>query len=267
LKNNLYIPRQEISASAINSIWQVEGLPELNRETIIPKGVVEVIFDLGESNSVHAKLNDKDISLPRCFISGFNTYPIHLHLPQRHSFFGIQFQPSAVTSLFKVPAGEFANYAIDLSLVNASFHSLWYQLKESYSFFQRTNVILEWIKSKDIVLHSREHLLNNFVGNPMQKTTTVKEYASALCYSPRHLSRMIHELTGMSTEQLLLYKKYLRAVHLIHTTPLSLTKIAYDCDFSDQSHFIKSFRAFAQMTPGEYREQKSNVPGHIYGNK
>ena len=70
----------------------------------------------------------------------------------------------------------------------------------------------------------------------------------------------------MNTEEILLYKKYLHAVHLMHHTNLLLTKIAYQSHFSDQSHFIKSFKAYAQLTPGEYSRNKGNVKGHIFEN-
>lgn len=68
----------------------------------------------------------------------------------------------------------------------------------------------------------------------------------------------------MNTEEMLLYKKYLHAVHLMHRGDLSLTEIAYESYFSDQSHFIKSFKAYTGMTPGAYKRTKSAVPGHIF---
>ena len=70
----------------------------------------------------------------------------------------------------------------------------------------------------------------------------------------------------MNTEEVLLYKKYLHAVDLIYHTGLSLTQIAYQSHFSDQSHFIKSFRAYSGMTPGEYKAGKSRIKGHMYQN-
>ena len=73
-----------------------------------------------------------------------------------------------------------------------------------------------------------------------QHDLSVTELANSLCYSPRQLSRKMTEATGMNTEEILLYKKYLHAVHLIHHTDLSLTKIAY------QSQFFRSI-AFYQI--------------------
>jgi AraC-like DNA-binding protein len=90
--------------------------------------------------------------------------------------------------------------------------------------------------------------------------------ANMLCYSPRHLSRKVHSLTGMNTEEVLSYKRFLRSVELIHYTNMSLTQIAYCCQFADQSHFIRTFRSLAAITPGEYKNQKSPLPGHIYEN-
>ena len=70
----------------------------------------------------------------------------------------------------------------------------------------------------------------------------------------------------MNTEEMLLYKKYLHSVDLIHQTDYSLTEIAYQSNFSDQSHFIKSFKDYTSMTPGEYKRNKSFVKGHLFEN-
>ena len=85
-------------------------------------------------------------------------------------------------------------------------------------------------------------------------------------YSPRQLSRKLTEATGMNTEEILLYKKYLHALDLIHQSDLSLTQIAYQSQFSDQSHFIRSFKTYSGMTPGVYKASKGFMKGHFYEN-
>ena len=86
------------------------------------------------------------------------------------------------------------------------------------------------------------------------------------CAIPRANYHGKFETTGMNTEEILLYKKYLHAVHLMHHTNLLLTKVAYQSHFSDQAHFIRSFKAYTQLTPGKYNRNKSNVKGHIFEN-
>lgn len=42
---------------------------------------------------------------------------------------------------------------------------------------------------------------------------------------------------------------------------MNLTEVGYACGFYDQAHFIRVFKEFSAMTPGQYLEQKSRIPG------
>jgi len=264
LNDNYYIPKEACFKNVIAGIWQVDQCSAFNQEHIIPKGIVEIIFNFSDGFPILAQLGNTQYHLPNCFISGFNTNPIQLRLPEKQVFFGVVFQPLAIKKIFRSPAREFSDITVDLTLLDASFHPLWHQLAEQDNFEKRVAVFLGWIKKRFIYWEPREELTNDFLYAVNQYGLSVKELANTLCYSPRHLSRKIFEATGMNTEEMLLYKKYLHAVSLIHHTDLPLTAIAYQSQFSDQSHFIKSFKAYTKMTPGEYRQNKSYVKGHIY---
>ncbi len=266
MNSNIYIPQSAHLRSMINAVWQTEGRPGFNRETIIPKGVIEIIFDLGGSSPVQASLGNKQFPLPKYFINGFNTLPLQLQLPQKQYYFGVQLQPVVIKQLLGVPAGEFTNQSVDLSLLDGFFHSLWHQLAEADSFNGRVKIISDWLQKKSINKSPQEEMMDLFLINPYAESMPVSSLAKTLYYSPRHLSRKLNNLTGMNTEEVLLYKKYLHAVHLMQANDLSLTQVAYKSNFTDQSHFIRSFKAYAQMTPGEYRQMKSHIPGHFYKN-
>ena len=261
---NYYIPKEPAVNNVIHAIWQIDHFTHFAKEYIIPKGIVEVIFNFTGSSPIIAQLENNKYCLPFCFINGFNTSPIKIQLPRQQVFFGILFQPLAIRKIFGSPASEFSNITVDLTLLDPACRLLWEQLAEQDSFNSRVSVFLGWIKRNLIDWEPRDHLLNNFLYATDQHDRSVKELANLLCYSSRHLSRKIFEATGMNTEEVLLYKKYLHAVHLIHRTDLSLTAIAHQCQFSDQSHFIRSFRAYTDMTPGEYKRNKSYVKGHLY---
>jgi AraC-like DNA-binding protein len=266
LNQNYYIPKESCFKNVIHSIWQVDHFTSFHKEHIIPKGIVEIIFNFSGNSPILAQLDKTQFHLPNCFINGFNTTPIQVQLPRQQVFFGILFQPLAIKKMFGIPACEFSDLTVDLTLLDSTFHSLWHQLAEQDNFDKRVSVFLGWVKRNAIEWQPQEQLINNFLYAVNQHDVSVKELANSVCYSPRHLSRKIFEATGMNTEEILLYKKYLHAVHLIHHTDLSLTAIAYQSQFSDQSHFIKSFRAYTQMTPGEYKRNKSYVKGHVFEN-
>jgi AraC-like DNA-binding protein len=213
-----------------------------------------------------AHVGDRQYDLSNCFINGFNRVPVKLQLPERQMFFGVQLQPLAVKKILGIPSCEFSDMIIDLALLDSALHSLWHQLADQNDFDKRVSVLSGWMEKKLPDWQPQEQMINNFLSDIDHHDLSVTELAHSLCYSPRQLSRKMAEATGMNTEEILLYKKYLHAVHLIHHTDLSLTKIAYQSHFSDQSHFIKSFKMYARMTPGEYKASKSFMKGHIYEN-
>lgn len=235
-------------------------------ETILPKGNAELIFNFNAESPIQAIIDNSPFNLGKCFVNGFNTCPVKIHLPEQHVFFGVQFHLVALKKLLGVPVSEFTNTVVDLALINPSFHSLWHSLAEKKTFIERVGVIGEWAEKKCIELQPREQFLDSFLAKDLQQSVSVTELSKSICYSTRQLSRKISELTSLNTEDILLYKKYLRSLQLIQHSDMALTEIAYESHFSDQSHFIKSFKAFAHITPGEYRQNKSFVQGHIFSN-
>ena len=264
MHSSFYIPQTSHFSNVIHSFWQTERTIPFRQELIIPKGVIEVIFNFSDDSSLDAQLGARQYRLSDCFINGFNTAPIVLHPPGQQVFFGVQFKPLAVKKIFRTPACEFSDMLVDVALIDSAFRSLWHEMAEQSTFEARVSVFLRWMESNFPDCQPRDKLMDDFLLDFRQYDLSVSALADSLCYSPRHLSRKILEATGMNTEEMLLYKKYLHAVHLIHHTDLSLTEIAYECRFSDQSHFIKSFRAYTNMTPGVYRRNKSVVQGHIF---
>ncbi len=212
------------------------------------------------------RLNSKDFFLPRCFINGFNTSLIRLELPQQQTFFGVRLQPLSVKKVLGIPANEFSDIVLDLALVNVSFCMLWEQLAECKSFKRRVDIFSQWVSNKASNYDPREKLINHFLIATGMHDYTISQLSRLLCYSPRQLSRKFRESTGLNAEEILLYKKYLHSVHLIHATGMSLTEIAYQSCFADQSHFIKTFKKFTEMTPGAYRGNKGFLQGHIFEN-
>ncbi|HEX6181524.1 MAG TPA: helix-turn-helix domain-containing protein [Chitinophagaceae bacterium] len=265
MDNKFYIPQEAHLKTAVHSIWQVDRVSSFKTEYIIPKGVVEIIFNFSDE-PIAAAFGTHQHFLARCFINGFNRVPIRIQPPKRQIFFGIQLQPLAAKKLFKTPAAEFADVPVDLTLIDSGIQSLWHQLAEQTDFNKRVNIFCKWVESRSFNWQPREEWMNHFLSDVHQHDLSVKGLAGIICYSPRQLSRKIFEVTGMNTEEALHYKKYLHAVHLMHHSDLMLTAIAYQSCFSDQSHFIKSFRTYTQRTPGEYSRNKGYVKGHIYEN-
>jgi AraC-like DNA-binding protein len=250
----------------IHTIWQTSGFTPFKNEQVLPVGIIEIIFNFSEGSPIPAKIGSQPYHLSKCFINGFNTKPVQLQLPEHQMFFGILLQPLAVRKILGVSANEFSDTIVDLALIDSLFQSLWHELADQIHFDNRISVVSRWIEKIIPSWQPQETMMNHFLSGINQHDVSVTELARSLCYSPRQLSRKMADATGMNTEEILRYKKYLHAMDLIHHTNLSLTKIAYQSHFSDQSHFIKSFKTYTGMTPGEYKAGKAFVKGHIYEN-
>ena len=80
------------------------------------------------------------------------------------------------------------------------------------------------------------------------------EVARVAGVSPSHFSKLVSERMGRPFGQLLTQMRVNRAKELLLQTDHSLSEIATECGFFDQSHFNKSFRAATNQSPGEFRK-------------
>lgn len=252
--------------NVVQRFWQVDRRNgNCIRETIIPKGTLEIIFNLQyASHPIPGIIGRREFKVPKCFISGYHTVPINLQVPHRQLFFGVFVNPIALRKIFKLQGKDYVNHCMDLTLVDASLNSLWNQLAESKTFEQRIDIFTRWVAKRLPERSRHEQLFDEFLTNTSIGHTSADDVSHMLCYSPRHLSRKLYELTAMNLEQTLLYRRYLHAIDMMHHSTLQLTEIAHACNFSDQSHFAKTFKSYAQMKPREYRAAKSHVSGHIF---
>lgn len=266
MNSNFYIPPPSLFNNAVDFVWQTDGFTNFHVEHIIPTGIVEIIFNFSDGSPILAQVGNRKSHLSNCFINGFNRVPVQLHLPVQQTFLGIRLKPLAVKKILGIPAGEFSDLIVDLDLIDSTFRSLWHELADENHFDDRVSVLTCWMEKKLLEWQPQEKMINHFLSGADHHDVSVTELARSLCYSPRQLSRKMAEATGMNTEEILLYKKYLHAMDLIHHTDLSLTQIAYHGHFSDQSHFIKSFKMYSGMTPGAYKASKGFLKGHLYEN-
>ncbi|MBL7742436.1 MAG: helix-turn-helix transcriptional regulator [Chitinophagaceae bacterium] len=248
----------------VNAAWQVEGTPSYRHETILPKGVIELVFSFSKEPAFSHSFTDQKINTPRCFINGMNNMPLYLKTPAHQFFFGVELNPLAVKKLLAVSPGVFLNSVTDLTLISNDFDGLWHQLAEAGSFQQRVTIIHQWAGKKQSTFSEQELAFSSYL-HDTSPAGAVTGLASRFCYSIRQLSRKSNDLFGMSTESLISYKRYLHSVRWLHHSNESLTSVGYECGFYDQAHFIREFRDYTGITPGDYRRQKSDMPAHLFG--
>ncbi len=88
-----------------------------------------------------------------------------------------------------------------------------------------------------------------------QKNISVNHYAEMLAITPNHLTQTIKQLTGRTSNEILQSKQILEIKRLLIHTTLSVTQIAYELNFNDQSYFTKFFKKATGITPLQFRNK------------
>jgi AraC-like DNA-binding protein/mannose-6-phosphate isomerase-like protein (cupin superfamily) len=86
-----------------------------------------------------------------------------------------------------------------------------------------------------------------------QNNLSVAEYADLMALTPNHLTQTVTQLTGKTSSQIIKSKQILEIKRLLVHTNLSVSEIALQLNFPDQSYFAKFFKREVGVSPLQYR--------------
>jgi AraC family transcriptional regulator len=89
--------------------------------------------------------------------------------------------------------------------------------------------------------------------NDGRENRKLYDLANSLNIHPVHLSRDFRKYFNCNLGDYIRAIRLQNALTLLPDETLSLTDIALQCCFADQSHFIRSFKALYNITPSQYR--------------
>lgn len=263
---NIYYPKGEIEKTFINSIWRLsEHDLNIRKEIILPKGTVEIIFNFSERITYFNPTSQVLINLPTVFVNGINFKPFELIKTGKQYFLGIQLKSIGLKLLFNVSAKEFNDNVFDGKDICSELDSLAEKLFDNQIFSQQVEIIIKWIKNKTSILKYRYQIDRaiKLININCNQNLTVKDLSRGIFLSDRQLRRFAVDWLGMNTEEFISYKKYLICLYLLHKSNLNLTEIALEAGYYDQSHFIREFKSYTNLTPRQYRKVNKSIPGHI----
>ncbi len=79
------------------------------------------------------------------------------------------------------------------------------------------------------------------------------DLSGAIGLSPFHFAKAFKQSTGSTPHQYVLQRRLERATELLRSSELSLSQIALESGFADQSHLSNVFRRFMGITPLQFR--------------
>ncbi|WP_276483111.1 helix-turn-helix domain-containing protein [Paraflavitalea pollutisoli] len=85
-----------------------------------------------------------------------------------------------------------------------------------------------------------------------------KEYADLLYVTPNHLNALCQDLLGKTAGELIRDRVLLEAKRLLTNARMTVTEVAYDLNFQDNSYFNRFFKKYTGVTPDDFRKQFSH---------
>jgi AraC-like DNA-binding protein len=166
------------------------------------------------------------------------------------------FKPFAMASMFNIPVAKLSNKPIDLqNCIPHKINALKTQLIYAESTSEKVQVLEHFLthqldenkKVCEIVRRATDEIMCN------PSTEILSALLQKLHLNKRTFQRIFKKYVGITPNHYRRICQFHVAFTQVRTRDFkTLTDVAYDNGFADQSHFTRSFREFADTTPNHY---------------
>jgi len=174
---------------------------------------------------------------------------------QSFGLFGAYLYPYTIPLIFNIPASELSNQIPDLvSLLGQEGKDLEEKIMTCGTNHQRTIILSDFLEAR-LQKNSRDRpTVFSSINYILQRkgSVNIEKLSSDYFLSSRQFERKFKEFSGFAPK---LYSRIVRfqsALMEYGNKHKSLTDIAYECGYYDQSHFIHEFKEFSGHHPKSY---------------
>jgi AraC-like DNA-binding protein len=193
--------------------------------------------------------------LPEVYLYGQTITPIEFYIRGNFKTLGVCFYPYALKSIYGLNASELTDNCLDITLLTAQLRD---ELVNANSTRRQIEIfvsyIAEEIKQKNPTLDGEtEYALRQLITS--KGIVSLKSLQQKLNLSERSLERKFSQQIGISPKLFSKVCQFQASLHqLRQNNYTTLSDIAYDNGFADQSHFIRTFKTFAGISPLQFQK-------------
>ena len=252
----------------VKSLWasgsEMHPAIDATREHVLPTGDMHIVFRLTDHPlRVYDDAADAyGRTIDRAIVGGARATFYLRQVGEPTRSIGAQLCGSASSLLFGVPANELAGRHTPLADLWGRFAELTREeLCEARSPAQQVDTLERILAARLPLIRGLHPALAQAI-ECFQTTPDVRAAVKATGYSHRRFVELFEGGIGLTPKVFCRVLRFRRTLVEV-TTGASLADLAFAGGYSDQSHFNREFRAFAGMTPGEYRRAAPGFPHHV----
>jgi len=225
-------------------------------ERVIPAENVQLMFHYKNPFIVHHS-NKTVIQQPRSIISGLSDSFSDVSTNGETGVVFISFYPMGACHFFDFPLIEIENQSMDLTyLFNSEIMQIEERLYLKESIKGKVEIIENFLlrRYSPIIAHDKVLIQKGIeIIKVKRGQTNAKSLSDLLCTTPKTLERKFSQYLGKTTKQVIKLMRFQEVLHnFSNNKGLSLTELAFNNGYFDQSHFIRDFKSYTGYTPREF---------------
>ncbi|MCB0667175.1 MAG: helix-turn-helix transcriptional regulator [Saprospiraceae bacterium] len=267
MKFDVYIPRKLVGLSPM--IWeQTSDSPQ--HWKLLPDGHLDLIFRFDKPWTIYSETYTSKSYNPTekfCFLSGLQTKPINVSFSQTHEI-GVRLNAIAVKLMFDFPCSELVDWAINGEDILAKDIGMMEDAIRALPDFHSRAIWLENFVHSIIKDHADfdvamrlSRLLDQAVTKKINRQPV--DICSLSGYSRMHTYRLFNDWFGLPPSQAIAMKQFIFSLEQMHQEHETLTQVALMNGYYDQPHFVRAFKEYAEMTPGQYLKNRTHIVGQL----
>ena len=175
---------------------------------------------------------------------------------ERFGIFGVYIYPFAIPHLIGLPSSDTTDQMPDLATVlGRAGYELDERIMLAPNTATRVAILSEFLRKRFAKLPRKDLAVQSAIRHVIHadQLPNVPQLAGQYNLSTRQFERKFREYAGFSPKLFSRIIRFQAALkHYDGVNTKSLTDIAYDCGYYDQSHFILDFKAFSGYNPKQY---------------
>jgi AraC-like DNA-binding protein len=227
-------------------------------------GSIELMFNLG--NGQWQTAHDSEfVSTPAVELWGQIIRPLNFRSLGKNTMMGIRFYPHTASVFLNDDVAQFNDRITDFrSVAGESVGILHSKLLETSSRHKQIELMEEFLLKRLVLAEKRFKrlpLVNNVIAELKQDNffDNIEKVASKYGLTSRYLQKLFLQYTGISPKLYHKINRFQKSLILVSKKQLSLTSIAYECGYFDQSHFIRDFKSFTGFIPSTQIPENSSA--------
>lgn len=202
--------------------------------------------------------------LPGILLYGQTIQPAKMILSGKLSTIGICLQPHALQSVFGIDANELTGTCVDLGLVQHKKEKhLQEKLMGAATIEEQINLLSSSLINSVQDTGDKQDIITKYAVTEIFRgkgEISFNALLKQLQLSERTLERRFKQSIGVSAKLFSRICRFQESLNQLRKNNYQkLSDIAYENGYSDQSHFIRTFKEFTGVSPFDYKKQLSEV--------